>query len=54
MTYFSNINYGGSYPLIKFDIKNQLECGETKKINLVERYGSTEIIKRSRPNQTIV
>jgi hypothetical protein len=31
-----NINNGASYPLIKNEIKNQLECGETKKTNLVE------------------
>ena len=33
---FLNINYGASYPLIKFGIENQLECGETKNTNLVE------------------
>lgn len=37
MTYFSNINYGRRYPLTKIEINNQLECGETKNINLIKR-----------------
>ena len=33
---FLNINYGSRYPLIKFETRKQLECGKTKKMNLVE------------------
>ena len=55
MIYFLNINNGARYPLIKIEIKINLNVEKQKKTNLVEGLiGPTKILEESKPNQTIV
>ena len=37
LTYFSNKSYDVPYCPIKFELNTQLECGETKKIQILSR-----------------